>query len=521
MLVSVVASHSAWDLVVPAVAVVFVVCASAAIWGWPIKDQVHHHWYWQGLLRPAKGTDSRVSTSKMVAWAWFLITIWMLGAVIAISLHFSDPSSYLTAAQGPLAQYETYLLLMGGPFAALVLSKLIAQQGGDLRSMGPPDLTLTDVFANDNGDADVYDTQYTLFNVLAMVCVVAVFVKAPALGLPKLPDQLAILTGGPAGVYLARKALSLQGALSITGVSATAAYSGSDVWVYGSGFLAGAKSVAEPSLWPTVLLCGQSADIVDSPSDTAVHVVVPLLPEAKDYAIGQPVEVIAQAVTPVHAASTQNFAVLDPATQPVSVSAVSATAACSESDVWVYGSGFLAGAKSAQPEPFWPSVMLAGQSARVLESPTDTALHVAVPQLEDPSGYGQSKPVVVIAKCVTPVRSSETQLFAVLGPASKPPCTLSTAALQQPPAVGTDPAQPVAAKTPAMGGAAGANRTAGQAGRAHRTRQSAKQPQSSPVLAADGGNGHAGTDPSSREQSPSGTLADVAVDGLPLGKHSL
>jgi hypothetical protein len=65
---------------------------------------------------------------------------------------------------------------------------------------------LSQLFSDDNGNPDVFDVQYVVFNAVAMVFVTVAFGRAGlASGFPEVPNGLLLLTGGPASVYVANK----------------------------------------------------------------------------------------------------------------------------------------------------------------------------------------------------------------------------------------------------------------------------------------------------------------------------
>jgi len=58
------------------------------------------------------------------------------------------------------------------------------------------------------GSTDLYDFQYTLFNLVALAIVIFLFGAHPGKGFPGIPDFLAILTGGSAAAYTINKGLT-------------------------------------------------------------------------------------------------------------------------------------------------------------------------------------------------------------------------------------------------------------------------------------------------------------------------
>jgi hypothetical protein len=104
---------------------------------------------------------------------------------------------------------DLYFVFLGGPYAAAGLAKIgviyNTQSGSLQKGDGSGVFNPLDVISNDQGAADLYDFQYTVFNLVVMIAVLVAFVPNPGHGLPQVPDFLAVLTGGSAFVYTANK----------------------------------------------------------------------------------------------------------------------------------------------------------------------------------------------------------------------------------------------------------------------------------------------------------------------------
>jgi hypothetical protein len=61
------------------------------------------------------------------------------------------------------------------------------------------------LFSNDDGNADLLDAQYFVFNLLLLAFFVVVFLGNETAGLPQLPSNLVALTGIGSAGYLAKK----------------------------------------------------------------------------------------------------------------------------------------------------------------------------------------------------------------------------------------------------------------------------------------------------------------------------
>jgi hypothetical protein len=162
----------------------------------------------RSLFAVLQGKDRRLSTSKTVAFAWTVVVIYIFFALI-----FIWPDSWSDALKN---LSPTYLLLLGGPFASLVLAKAAVTTRIGKGSLDKPVSTepprLSDLFNDDDGMPDLFDVQYVVFNVVAIVFVIVAFGRAGLkVGFPEIPDGLLLLTAGPASVYVANKFMPSTG----------------------------------------------------------------------------------------------------------------------------------------------------------------------------------------------------------------------------------------------------------------------------------------------------------------------
>jgi hypothetical protein len=155
-----------------------------------------------GLLM---GWDRRASTSKTIAVIWTVLIAYMLLTLIFVADSHTSTALRDTLNKAP----DLYFVFLGGPYAAAVLAKIgvtrNTQTGTLQKSDGSGVFNPLDVIADDQGATDLYDFQYTIFNLVAMIAVVIAFASHPGRGFPQLPDFLAVLTGGSAFVYTANK----------------------------------------------------------------------------------------------------------------------------------------------------------------------------------------------------------------------------------------------------------------------------------------------------------------------------
>jgi len=218
------------------------------------------------------GVDNRVSTSKTIAVAWTMVVAWMVvseALVAALPQHPPGTFSGLLSSASDL-----YFVFLGGPFAASAFAKASVQskiaQGTLTKTTGTP--SVSDLISDDNGNTDLYDFQYVLFNILALLIVIISFWVHPENGLPDVPAFLAILTGGSALTYTVNKAIAAGGA-QIAKVTPPKARIGDVITITGVQLV----STTAGAAWPTVTVGGIGATVVTisaGPTDTLTATVV-------------------------------------------------------------------------------------------------------------------------------------------------------------------------------------------------------------------------------------------------------
>jgi hypothetical protein len=232
---------------------------------------------WYGIL----GADDRVSTSKVQ------FALWTLALAFALLV-----SVFHDAVFPPSQLDPRYLLLIGFPAGAAVGAKVIT--AGQLKA-GSVDKTpqanptnsvsgaIKDVVSDDSGNLDLGDTQYFLFNIVALVAFFYAFAHNPT-ALPVLPDTLVALTSASATAYVAKKA-GTSSPVSITAVSPQLVKIGDPVTIYGSNLwgtlpnaaqtsVPGNTPVDPPPKKPQVTIGGALATVISeaSNSELTVHV---------------------------------------------------------------------------------------------------------------------------------------------------------------------------------------------------------------------------------------------------------
>ncbi len=192
------------------------------------------------------GADNRRSTSKTIAIAWTIVTAWMVVAEAYVAI--GGAASFHDLLDGAS---DLYFVLLGGPYAAAAFAKAATQSKVSTGVLSKPPSRVGpkafDVIADDNGNVDLYDFQYTLFNALALLIVVFTFAAHPGHGLPEIPQFLAILTGGSALTYTVNKSIASDGP-QITAVHPPKARIGDIVTIRGIQLLSGVSGTPLPKV---------------------------------------------------------------------------------------------------------------------------------------------------------------------------------------------------------------------------------------------------------------------------------
>ncbi len=182
------------------------------------------------------GADNRVSTSKVTAGIWTIVLVYLITTMALIAAF--DRSSYesLVHSISPL-----YVVFLGGPFAAAVIAKSVVTTGvitHTVQKSAAAQPRIADIFSDDDGNTDLVDSQYFLFNILIAVIVLVQFIHSPRLGAPTVPDFLAVLTSASAATYVANKAVNTANAPSVSRIVPAKVRAGGSVVALGNNFVA-------------------------------------------------------------------------------------------------------------------------------------------------------------------------------------------------------------------------------------------------------------------------------------------
>ena len=224
------------------------------------------------------GHDNRISTSKTVAAVWtFSVASALLSLVIAKWMGHGGA----LAAQEHNGLQSNYGLLIGGPLGAAILAKgVVTSQTQDRpgsKAGGTP--AASQLVANDQGDTDLGDLQYVLFNLVALIFFFGELWVAPSAGLPNLPNLLVGLTSVSAVGYVGKKTLPST-TVAITSVEPARGAPGSILTIAGPGLAA----VGEPprSVSFDATAAAPPFRVVHTPRGPVTRVTVPTMPPAGD-----------------------------------------------------------------------------------------------------------------------------------------------------------------------------------------------------------------------------------------------
>jgi hypothetical protein len=236
-----------------------------------------------GLVR---GKDGRLSTSKFMAVAWTVVVAYIVLTAGFIAVGSDRPGKFLSFFFDHHDELEVYLVLLGGPYAAAVSANVIVGAGvadGTVQRTTADQAKPKDLVTNESGATDPYDFQYVLFNLVAIVVVLAVFIKRPALGPPEIPWFVGILTGGAAAAYTTRKALA-KNPPKITSMVPSTAAPGTQICLRGENlYIPGGPGGCDGKDAPTVTVGGVEAEVGETPKSDSLQFTVPTPPPGVDW----------------------------------------------------------------------------------------------------------------------------------------------------------------------------------------------------------------------------------------------
>lgn len=234
-----------------------------------------------GLLAPLIGEDNRLSTSRTVAAAWVLLTVYAL-LVLALQLAgASDPESRDELIEGldlvRSAGVVTVLALVCA--VAVVVRRVVTVRvlGRRLQKLRADRPRAADLLTDDSGRGSFTDVQYVLVSAVAVLFAAVRLARSPE-QLPDLPWGLALLVAVSAATYFAGKYAEGGRPVVLSVVRAREAgdldapiRTGDDIEIRGAGFVPPGAGTPD-RLARLVVRIG------------TVHVHVPLIPVAGGFA---------------------------------------------------------------------------------------------------------------------------------------------------------------------------------------------------------------------------------------------
>jgi IPT/TIG domain len=225
------------------------------------------------------GADKRLSTSKTTALIWTAFVVYAFLTQIIIALQVHGTALTMLQDRWKAIPSDNYLLLLGGPFAALVGAKgLVVSRlaNGRVQKVdGDNVVRPSDLISDDTGHTDVVDLQFVLFNLVALFLAVATFAQHPMQGLPPIPDGLAALTSVSALAYLGSKAVD-QSTPKISLLNPATVRAGGLVTVTGLNLLPPHNpGTVEADVAPIVTVGGVGAVVLPGATAGSLQFIVP------------------------------------------------------------------------------------------------------------------------------------------------------------------------------------------------------------------------------------------------------
>jgi hypothetical protein len=229
-----------------------------------VKDQRGR--YFAGLYT---GADGRTSTSKVQVVMWtYAVLFGLLSLWVAKALGTDAGWEHQIDA----GLQDEYMILLGGPFAAAIFAKATTatkaangtlaktSQKGQKRN---PAEAVDEIVSNDAGDTDLVDTQYLLFNLLALTYFLGTFVFHLGDGFPEMPELLVGFTGASALAYAGKKATDGKEP-KLRSARPKAVSRGDQLTIAGTAVLVDPPADAPDDWGPKVTIGDKEATVVDT-----------------------------------------------------------------------------------------------------------------------------------------------------------------------------------------------------------------------------------------------------------------
>jgi hypothetical protein len=199
----------------------------------PLADQPANSLVWHrrdGIKGLVMGLDGRTSTSKVQFVLWTIAVLFSLSFLLAVAntpnctkqvamkrTTFDCPAMRKFNKTGFAAAVGTrfpaeLLVLLGLPAGAAIVAKNVSTGNPKPQATSGDDAGvaagLSQIVSKDtNGDLDLLDCQYFIFNLVALTYFLLQFLTKPQAGMPEVPSALLVLAGVSTGSYVAKTTL--------------------------------------------------------------------------------------------------------------------------------------------------------------------------------------------------------------------------------------------------------------------------------------------------------------------------
>jgi len=233
------------------------------------------HGFWTAVI----GADNRISTSYLTTGMWTLLVAFALAYFTARTWFYGQHHLFDGFLQDAEAGKQTtgtdwdqYLILLGGPFAALVIARGVVStkvQNQTVQKTIADDgsASLTQAVTGDTGSVDLVDSQYVLFNIVALGYVIVGLASKNQL--PTIPAALLALTSTSAATYVLNKTVQ-NDSPTVTAVVPSSFRPGDSIVITGTNFMP-----AGPGHEPIVTIGGSQALVNAGSTDGRLTAVVP------------------------------------------------------------------------------------------------------------------------------------------------------------------------------------------------------------------------------------------------------
>lgn len=239
-----------------------------------------------GMWRMIIGQDRRVSTSYLQTTLWTWLVAFVLAYFAARTWFNGDRGLFEGLGPGGKASsvWDDYLVLLGGPFAALVSVRGIVSakvEGNTIQKTVADDGTasLKQALTSDDNNIDLVDSQYLIFNLVAFAYVIVALASTNRL--PTIPGLLLALTGSSAATYVINKAVQ-SNPPAVTATIPSSVRPGERIVVEGRNFLPAGRNAI-----PTITIGGRPALVDATATATRLTAAVPpgVSPGAQDLVV--------------------------------------------------------------------------------------------------------------------------------------------------------------------------------------------------------------------------------------------